>query len=153
MRQPHIRCRTQPLHQLRQRNLLYFEQVKLDQHLGCVLRVSHRVSDERIKRDGRLRRLFKTRTGRLHAKMVFIDRQVLLVGSLNLDARSALINTELGIRMEDPALVQALLDFYGMESALSVYELRLTPDGQNIEWVGRDPQGVESIHSDPEIDC
>jgi cardiolipin synthase C len=127
-----------------------------ERHRAEMLRLGVRlfeVSDERIKHDGRLRRLFKSSSGRLHAKMGFIDRQVLLVGSLNLDARSALINTEIGIRVEDPALVQALLDFYGMESALGVYELRLKPDGQGIEWVGRNPQGVESIHSDPQIDC
>lgn len=127
-----------------------------ERHRAELLRLGVRVfevSDERIKGDGRLRNLFKSSSGRLHAKMAFIDRQVLLVGSLNLDARSALINTEIGIRVEDPALVQALLDFYGMESALGVYELRLKPDGQGIEWVGRDPRGEESIHGDPQIDC
>jgi putative cardiolipin synthase len=127
-----------------------------ERHRAEMLRLGVRlfeVSDERIKRDGRLRRLFKSSAGRLHAKLGFIDRQVLLIGSLNLDARSALINTEIGISVDDPSLVQALLDFYGMESALGVYELRLKPDGQGIEWVGRDSQGVESIHSDPEIDC
>lgn len=127
-----------------------------ERHRAEMLRLGVRlfeVSDERIKHDGRLRRLFKSSSGRLHAKMGFIDRKVLLVGSLNLDARSALINTEIGIRVEDAALVQTLLDFYGMESALGVYELRLKPDGQNIEWVGRDAQGVESIHGDPQVDC
>lgn len=111
------------------------------------------VSDDRIKHDRRLRSLFKRSSGRLHAKLGFIDWQVLLVGSLNLDARSALINTELGVSVENPALVRELLDFYGMESALGVYELRLKPDGQSIEWVGRDAQGAASIDRDPQFDC
>jgi cardiolipin synthase C len=111
------------------------------------------VSNERIKRDRRLRGIFKSTTGRLHAKMGFIDRQVLLVGSLSLDSRSALINTEIRMSVKDPALVQALLHFDGMESALGVYELHLKPGGQSIEWVGRNPQGEESIDSDPETNC
>jgi putative cardiolipin synthase len=110
------------------------------------------VSNQSMKREHRLRRAFGSTTGRLHAKMGFIDRRVLLVGSLNLDARSALINAEIGIGVENPALVQALLDFYGIESATGVYELRLKPDGRNIEWVGHGPQGEELVDSDPETD-
>ena len=105
-----------------------------ERHRAEMLRLGVRlfeVSDERIKHDGRLRRLFKSSSGRLHAKMGFVDRQVLLVGSLNLDARSALINTEIGIRVEDPALVQALLDFYGMESATRC--LRTAPEARWTE--------------------
>jgi phosphatidylserine/phosphatidylglycerophosphate/cardiolipin synthase-like enzyme len=127
-----------------------------ERHRSEMLRLGVRlfeVSNERIQRDGRLRHLFKSSTGRLHAKVGFVDRRLLLVGSFNLDARSALINTEIGISVDNPALVRALLDFYGMESTTGVYELRLKPDGHSIEWVGRNPQGDESIDSDPEIDC
>ena len=45
--------------------------------------------------------------------------------------------------------VQALLEFYELESAAGVYELRLTADGQGIEWVSRGPQGEEVTDIEP----
>jgi phosphatidylserine/phosphatidylglycerophosphate/cardiolipin synthase-like enzyme len=91
-------------------------------------------------------------TGRLHAKMGFIDRRLFLAGSLNLDARSALINTEIGVGVESPELVKALLDFYRLESSTGVYELKLQADGHGIRWVGlRDGREV-SEDTEPEYD-
>jgi putative cardiolipin synthase len=42
--------------------------------------------------------------GRLHAKVATIDRRWLLIGSLNMDARSAHTNTELVLAIDSPAL-------------------------------------------------
>nr|WP_246312360.1 phospholipase D family protein [Aquabacterium terrae] len=108
------------------------------------------VSASRLKRDDTLRAALGSSTGRLHAKMGFIDRRLFLAGSMNLDARSALINTEVGVAVDSPALVAALIDFYRLEAAVGVYELRLKGDGRSIEWVGRDAGGEESLDDDPE---
>jgi putative cardiolipin synthase len=110
----------------------------------------YEVSSAQLKRDETLRTVLGSSTGRLHAKMGFIDRRLFLAGSLNLDARSALINTEIGVRVESPELVKALLDFYRLESATGVYELKLQADGHGIRWVGlRDGREV-SEDTEPE---
>ena len=112
----------------------------------------YEVSSTQLKRDATLRTILGSSTGRLHAKMGFIDRRTFLAGSLNLDARSALINTELGVRVDSPEMVKALLDFYRIESATGVYQLKLQEDGRGIRWVGlRDGREV-SEDTEPEYD-
>lgn len=110
----------------------------------------YEVSSAQLKQDKTLRSALGSSTGRLHAKMGFLDRRIFLAGSLNLDARSALINTELGVKVESPELVKALLDFYRLESQTGVYELKLQDDGHGIRWVGlRDGREV-SEDTEPE---
>jgi putative cardiolipin synthase len=112
----------------------------------------YEVSSAQLKRDETLRTVLGSSIGRLHAKIGFIDRRIFLAGSLNLDARSALINTEIGVGVESPELVKALLDFYRIESATGVYQLKLQADGHGIRWVGlRDGREV-SEDTEPEYD-
>jgi putative cardiolipin synthase len=109
------------------------------------------VTSGRLKRDAGLRSVLGSSTGRLHAKLGFVDRQILLAGSLNLDARSALINTEIGVLVRSPELVQQRLAFYRADALTGVYEVRLKPDGQSLEWVGIDPEGDEErLDAEPE---
>jgi len=44
----------------------------------------------------------------LHAKMFLFDRQKVFIGSMNLDPRSVVINTEIGLLIDSPALAQDL---------------------------------------------
>lgn len=46
----------------------------------------------------------------LHAKLYVIDRQTVFIGSLNLDPRSALINTETGVFINDAHLASDISD-------------------------------------------
>ncbi len=88
----------------------------------------------------------------LHAKVFIFDRRALFVGSLNLDPRSATLNTEIGLVMESPELAsQAAV---GLMTAVSdsTYRLELvptqTPSGstRRIEWVEQEG-GSEIRHS------
>ncbi|WP_284620365.1 phospholipase D family protein [Aquabacterium humicola] len=108
------------------------------------------VSSGRLKADNLVGVALGSSSGRLHAKMGFVDRRIFLAGSLNLDARSALINTEVGVGVDSPEMVAALMRFYRLESYVGVYELRLKPDGRTIEWVARDATGGESASAEPE---
>jgi len=108
------------------------------------------VTSARLKRDTQLRSALGSSAGRLHAKIGFIDRKTFLVGSMNLDARSAFTNTELGIVVRSPELVQTLLEVYKIDSGVGVYEVRLKSDGRSIEWVGYDPERDERLEADPE---
>jgi putative cardiolipin synthase len=57
----------------------------------------------------------------LHTKAMVIDRQHSLIGSMNLDPRSEVLNAEMGIVVDSPPLAQALADTMarGMEPANS----------------------------------
>jgi putative cardiolipin synthase len=84
---------------------------------------------------------FGASIGRLHAKLAVVDRRWLLVGSVNLDARSAIINTELGVAIDCPAVALESLRVLAGDAFRSMYRLRLASDGQTIEWVSSDAEG------------
>lgn len=48
----------------------------------------------------------------LHAKTFVFDRQAVFVGSVNLDARSILLNTEAGVFIENPELAQEMVELF-----------------------------------------
>jgi len=63
----------------------------------------------------------------LHSKVFVIDGRQAVVGSLNLDLRSAFTNTELGLQFEEPALVAELMaHFDALTAPDQAYALTLT---------------------------
>lgn len=83
-------------------------------------------------------RFWRTRhhtTTSLHAKAFAVDDSQVFIGSYNVDPRSANINTELGVLIEDKKLAQQLHSALSNSEALShqAYELKLN-DAGNIEW-------------------
>ena len=51
--------------------------------------------------------------------------------------RSALLNTEFGVRVRSFDLTQALLQAYQLDDIEGVYRVVLRPDGENVQWIGR----------------
>jgi putative cardiolipin synthase len=72
--------------------------------------------------------------GRLHAKFALVDNRWMYVGSMNMDGRSASLNTESGLLIDSPALVGRFLAGTGPERFNGAYELRLAPGG-GLRWV------------------
>ena len=81
---------------------------------------------------------------RLHAKVAIVDRERLLVGSANMDGRSAVGNTEMGVIIDNTVLAARMVSRIADESFTSVYKLRLLPDGNTIEWIDTDEEGRTS---------
>ena len=94
----------------------------------------YELSSSRLKENKRMF-LFGESLGRLHAKLVVIDRQGLFIGSMNLDPRSASINTELGAVVKSPALAREMLRIIDIDRLQSAYRVRLRSDGPGLEWV------------------
>jgi putative cardiolipin synthase len=86
---------------------------------------------------------FRSSSGRLHAKMAVVDRRRLFVGSMNLDGRSARLNTEIGLLIDSPELAA---QFYSLTPirALGAYELRVGKD-DTLQWVEHDEDGGERV--------
>ena len=85
---------------------------------------------------------------RLHAKVAIVDRERLLVGSANLDGRSAVGNTELSVVIDSPFLADGLASMMADDRFASVYRLRLMSDGNTIEWARIEEQGQTSATTD-----
>lgn len=85
----------------------------------------------------------------LHSKVFLIDGCQAIVGSLNFDMRSAHFNTELGVVVEDPALVSELLAIFDADSSPeSAYELSVR-DGI-MSWSVCRPGLPPQMRMDPE---
>lgn len=107
----------------------------------------YELSTERLRLDTRLRTLFGSSIGRLHAKMGIIDRRYVYVGSLNLDGRSARINTEIGVRVDSVEIATMLFAAFRIEEATGVVRVRLRGDGR-LAWSVLDADGREQTLDD-----
>ena len=105
----------------------------------------YELSTERIRLDSHLSTLLGSSIGRLHAKLFLVDRAIVYVGSLNVDGRSARINTEIGVRLESPELATMLRAAFRIEEAAGVVRVRLAADGQTLSWSVLDDEGREEL--------
>ncbi|WER49457.1 phospholipase D family protein [Cupriavidus sp. WKF15] len=89
----------------------------------------------------------------LHAKNYIVDQHLVFIGSLNMDPRSAKLNTEMGVVLDSAALAQRILK--GMNDGLLdiTYrvELRQNPDGssRHLVWVTREQGQLKTYESEP----
>ncbi len=81
----------------------------------------------------------------LHAKTVVFDRQELFVGSFNFDPRSALLNTEMGVMVEQPLLAGRLSKEIEQRLPSQAYELNL--EQGTLIWLDRG--SGRTLHSEP----
>lgn len=62
----------------------------------------------------------------LHAKALVVDRAAVFIGSMNMDPRSKLLNTEMGVIVDSPELAAAVADFFrGATMPETAYSVRL----------------------------
>jgi phosphatidylserine/phosphatidylglycerophosphate/cardiolipin synthase-like enzyme len=111
----------------------------------------YELSSSRLKIDDTLRNLLGDSIGRLHAKMGFLDRKTVMIGSMNLDPRSAAINTEIGVAVTSPRLAEMILSGFRIEELFGVYQVKLRPNGSGVRWVAVDKTGSgEELDVDPD---
>ncbi|MAK56275.1 MAG: hypothetical protein CML17_10605, partial [Pusillimonas sp.] len=85
----------------------------------------------------------------LHAKTFVVDSSRLFVGSFNFDPRSARLNTEMGLVIENPGLVEQVWDNVQNGLAQSSYEVALKPSG-SLVWFDRSNENSVAYNSEPE---
>jgi putative cardiolipin synthase len=94
--------------------------------------------------------LFGGSLGRLHAKLVVIDKRLSFIGSMNLDPRSAVLNTELGTIIDSPELAKELLHIIDIDRLQSAYRVRLAPDGRQLQWLSADDEKELVLSVEPD---
>lgn len=84
----------------------------------------------------------------LHAKTFAVDNKRVFVGSFNFDPRSAKLNTEMGLIIEDRNLADAVARAFDEQIPANAYEVLLDEKGQ-LYWLERS-NGEEIIyHKEP----
>ena len=84
----------------------------------------------------------------LHAKVLVIDRTSLFVGSFNVDQRSALENTEMGLHIESPALAEEVLGILRDRGPESRYRVTVDTEGK-LAWTTREHGADRVFHDEP----
>ncbi|MDM0114462.1 phospholipase D family protein [Variovorax sp. J22R133] len=115
--------------------------------LGVDLR---EVSTRQLTRNPELRRLLRKARGRMHAKLALIDREWVLVGSMNSDPRSAHLNTEFGVSIQSFELAHAVIYGYQLDDIEGVYRVVLAPDGKRVRWIGTGDAENEELDDEPD---
>ena len=82
----------------------------------------------------------------LHTKSYVLDRREVFIGSFNFDPRSAFINTEMGVLIDDPQLGADLMQSLEESLPKAVWEVSLT-DKNKLEWTGLDEDGEAVTYS------
>ena len=90
----------------------------------------------------------KSRAG-LHAKAMVVDRRWVVVGSYNLDPRSADINTELALLVDSPAFAELVAEFFD-DGVKPENSYRVTLEGGRLRWTTSDGGKVRVYTEQPE---
>ncbi len=71
--------------------------------------------------------------GRLHTKLTVVDDDTTFIGSMNMDARSARLNTEAGIVIRSVPLARLVAKFLRVRQELASYKVQ--QQGDRLSWV------------------
>ena len=94
--------------------------------------------------------VFGRSLGRLHAKLLTIDRRLVFIGSMNLDPRSATQNTEIGVLVNSEELAREVLRVIDVSKAQNSYRLRLDATTGRLQWLTGEGEKQVILDTEPE---
>jgi phosphatidylserine/phosphatidylglycerophosphate/cardiolipin synthase-like enzyme len=92
---------------------------------------------------------FRSSNASLHAKALVIDQKIVFIGSMNMDERSARINSELGLVISSTEIAREVTSLLDDISTDGSYQVELDPHGR-VEWVSGDAGAQQVWHTDPD---
>jgi cardiolipin synthase C len=93
---------------------------------------------------------FRSSNASLHAKALVIDQRTVFIGSMNMDARSAHTNSELGLVMRSGEIARQVTSLLDDISADGSYKLQLVDHSNKIEWSSGETGSEKTWYTDPE---
>src|SRR5450432_1374269 len=93
---------------------------------------------------------FRSSNASLHAKALVIDQKTVFIGSMNMDARSAHTNSELGLVMRSAEIARQVTSLLDDISADGSYRLQLIDHSDQIEWSSGESGSEKTWYTDPE---
>lgn len=109
----------------------------------------YELSSERTRTSVRLG-LLGSSIGRLHAKSAVIDGRVLFIGSMNFDPRSDMLNTEIGLFIQNSEMAQQVLKLVEVLKQQGAYRLRFAQGSEALEWVSGPPDRQVVLTEEPD---
>ncbi|WP_042880275.1 phospholipase D family protein [Cupriavidus necator] len=106
-------------------------------------------------RGSRSRSWLSSSRASLHAKNYIVDRRLVFIGSLNMDPRSAKLNTEMGIVLDSPALAERMIKSTDDGLLDMAYRVGLQTDGDGgnprLTWTTREKGQPTVYDSEPDM--
>ena len=93
---------------------------------------------------------FSSSNASLHAKALVIDQRTVFIGSMNMDARSAHTNSELGLVIRSAEIARQVTSLLDDISADGSYRLQLVDHSDKIEWISGEAGSEKTWYTDPE---
>ncbi len=103
------------------------------------------------KRENKLWKARSQSSTSLHAKTFAVDDHQVFIGSYNVDPRSANINTEMGVLINDNELARQLHETLGDNLLSQAYEVRLV-DNEQLQWHTLENGEKVVYTSEPKVD-
>ncbi|SLJ84151.1 phospholipase D family protein [Psychrobacter sp. DAB_AL43B] len=103
------------------------------------------------KRENKLWKARSQSSTSLHAKAFAVDDYQVFIGSYNVDPRSANINTEMGVIINDDQLATQLHDALSDDLLSQAYEVKLQDNG-NLQWHTIEDNKKVIYDSEPRVD-
>jgi len=103
------------------------------------------------KRENKLWRARSQSSTSLHAKTFAVDDHQVFIGSYNVDPRSANINTEMGVIINDDELAKQLHEALDDDLLDQAYEVTITPAGQ-LQWKTLEGGKLVTYDKEPAVD-
>ncbi|MEP7302915.1 MAG: phospholipase D-like domain-containing protein, partial [Caldimonas sp.] len=86
--------------------------------------------------------------GRLHTKLTVVDDERTFVGSMNMDPRSARVNTEAGIVIHSAPLARQVARFLRMRQQLASYKVQ--QQGDRLTWLSGEGAAQRTRSAEPQ---
>lgn len=103
------------------------------------------------KRENKLWKARSQSSTSLHAKTFAVDDHQVFIGSYNVDPRSANINTEMGVIINDDDLARQLHEALDDDLLNQAYEVKLTDSGK-LEWHTVENGEIVIYDTEPRVD-
>lgn len=88
-----------------------------------------------------------SRHASLHAKYMVVDQRYVFIGSANIDPRSELLNTEIGIMVDSQELAKQTIELFDRSASPdNSYRLQLDEQSNRLSWLTR-KAGTETHYS------
>ncbi len=92
-----------------------------------------------------------SRHASLHAKYMVVDQRYVFIGSANIDPRSELLNTEIGIMVDSQELAKQTIELFDRStSSDNSYRLQLDEKSNRLSWLTRKAGGETRYSTEPE---
>jgi cardiolipin synthase C len=93
---------------------------------------------------------FRSSRASLHAKSIVIDHKTVFIGSMNMDARSARTNSELGLVIRSAGMAHQVESLFDDVVADGSYALSLSEDRRHLRWSFGEGAARKTWSKDPD---